>query len=121
MPHIETWPRIPLAIRDHLAERMHDRNVSLDDLNRLRVWLETRPNVPEGRWFRFRLVETLRRGQISQDISCCWPDRYGRETIGPKARGEGPGPHCCCVVCYSAPTLVSMGPPWRAGPHQPWG
>jgi len=52
MPQIETWPRMPTAIRDHLVERMHDRNVSLDDLNQLRVWLETRPNVPEGRWFK---------------------------------------------------------------------
>ncbi len=52
MPQIETWPRIPPAIRDHLAERMHDRNIGLDDLNRLRVWLETRPNVPDGRWFK---------------------------------------------------------------------
>jgi hypothetical protein len=50
MPQIETWPRIPAAIRDHLVERMHDRNVGLDDLNRLR--LETRPNVPEGPWFK---------------------------------------------------------------------
>lgn len=52
MPRIETWPRIPAAIRDHLVERMHDRNISLDDLNQLRVWLETRPNVPEGAWFK---------------------------------------------------------------------
>ena len=52
MPQIETWPRMPTAIRDHLVERMHDRNLSLDDLNRLRVWLETRPNVPEGPWFK---------------------------------------------------------------------
>jgi hypothetical protein len=52
MPQIETWPRIPAAIRDHLAERMHDRNISLDDLNRLRVWLEARPAVPEGPWFK---------------------------------------------------------------------
>jgi hypothetical protein len=52
MPQIETWPRIPAAIRDRLAERMHDRNISLDDLNRLRVWLEARPAVPEGPWFK---------------------------------------------------------------------
>jgi len=52
MPPIETWPRIPAAIRDHLVERMHDRNISLNDLNRLRVWLETKPNVPEGPWFK---------------------------------------------------------------------
>jgi len=48
MCQIETWPRIPAALRDHPVERMHDRNVGLDDLNRLRVRLETKPNVPEG-------------------------------------------------------------------------
>jgi hypothetical protein len=52
MPQIETWPRLPIAVRDHLVERMHDRNISLDDLNQLRVWLEARPHVPEGRWFK---------------------------------------------------------------------
>jgi hypothetical protein len=31
---------------------MRDRNISLHDLNHLRVWLETRPNVPEGPWFK---------------------------------------------------------------------
>ena len=52
MPQIESWPRIPAAIRDHLSERMRDRNISLDDLNRLRVWLETRPIVPAGPWYK---------------------------------------------------------------------
>jgi hypothetical protein len=31
---------------------MRDRNISLDDLNRLRVWLETEPFVPVGSWFK---------------------------------------------------------------------
>jgi len=52
MPQIEIWPRIPAAIRDHLIERMHDRNISLDDLNQLRIWLETKPIVPAGAWYR---------------------------------------------------------------------
>ena len=52
MPQIEIWARIPAAIRDHLIERMRDRNISLDDLNRLRVWLETRPTVPDGPWYK---------------------------------------------------------------------
>jgi hypothetical protein len=52
MPQIETWSRIPVAIRDHLVERMHDRSISLDDLNRLRIWIESKPNVPEGPWYK---------------------------------------------------------------------
>ena len=52
MPKIESWSRIPSAVRDHLADRMRDRNISLDDLNRLRLWIESKPDVPEARWFK---------------------------------------------------------------------
>ena len=52
MPQIETWPRLPAAIREHLVERMRDRNISLPDLNQLRLWMETKPEVPEGLWYK---------------------------------------------------------------------
>lgn len=52
MPQIETWSRLPRAIRDHLIERMRDRKISLDDLNRLRLWMESKPEVPEGPWYK---------------------------------------------------------------------
>jgi hypothetical protein len=52
MPQIETWSRLPTGVRDHLVERMHDRNVSVDDLNQLRVWIEAKPIVPEGPWYK---------------------------------------------------------------------
>jgi len=28
MPQIEMWSRLPRALRDHLVERMHDRNIN---------------------------------------------------------------------------------------------
>jgi len=52
MPQIETWSRLPAAVRDHLVERMHDRSIGLEDLNRLRVWVESKPEVPEGLWYK---------------------------------------------------------------------
>ena len=52
MPQIETWSRIPPAIRDHLIERMRDRDIRIEDLNRLRLWLESKPNVPDGPWYK---------------------------------------------------------------------
>ena len=52
MPHIETWSRLPAAIRQHLIDRMRDRNIGVDDLNRLRLWLETKPEVPAGPWYK---------------------------------------------------------------------
>ena len=52
MPQIEGWSRIPAAIRNHLVERMRDRNISVKDLNDLRVWLESKLSVPEGAWYK---------------------------------------------------------------------
>ncbi len=52
MPPIASWSRLPQAVRDHLVERMRDRKISLDDLNQLRLWIETKPNVPEGLWYK---------------------------------------------------------------------
>jgi hypothetical protein len=77
MPQIENWPRIPAAIRDHLVERMHARNVG-PDLNRLRVRLETGPNVPEGPWFKdFGWFKLCGEGNYPTDISSCRPGRKG--------------------------------------------
>ncbi len=49
---IETWSRLPSPIRAHLVERMHDRNISVEDLNQLRVWMDTQPDVPAGSWYK---------------------------------------------------------------------
>lgn len=48
MPQIASWSQMPAAIRQHLVQRMHDRSIGLDDLNHLRLWMESRPEVPEG-------------------------------------------------------------------------
>jgi hypothetical protein len=37
MPKIASWSNMPTAIRQHLIERMRERNIGLDDLNRLRL------------------------------------------------------------------------------------
>lgn len=52
MPQIETWSRLPAALRDHLVERMRDCNITLQDLNQLRLWMETKPDVPDGPWYK---------------------------------------------------------------------
>jgi hypothetical protein len=31
---------------------MRDRNISVEDLNRLRLWIENQPEVPEGLWYK---------------------------------------------------------------------
>jgi len=52
MPHLETWDKLPPAIRQHLMDRMRDRRISIADLNKLRLWVESSPLVPEGEWYK---------------------------------------------------------------------
>jgi hypothetical protein len=52
MPEIASWDNLPAAVRQHLIDRMRDRAISLTDLNQLRLWIESRPEVPEGDWYK---------------------------------------------------------------------
>lgn len=52
MPQLEPWDNLPQGVRQHLLERMRDRGISISDLNLLRLWVETRPEVPDGDWYK---------------------------------------------------------------------
>jgi hypothetical protein len=52
MRQIATWSEMPMAVRRHLIERMRDRKIGLEDLNRLRLWMESQPEVPEESWYK---------------------------------------------------------------------
>lgn len=52
MPKIESWQNLPPRVRQHLIDRMHDRSISVADLNQLRLWVESKPEVPESDWFK---------------------------------------------------------------------
>jgi hypothetical protein len=52
MPQIDIWDNFPPAVRQHLIERMRERRITIADLNQLRLWIESRPFVPEGEWYK---------------------------------------------------------------------
>ena len=52
MPQLERWDNLPEGVRQHLIERMRDRAISVPDLNQLRLWVETRSEVPEADWYK---------------------------------------------------------------------
>lgn len=52
MPRIARWNDLPPNVRQHLIDRMRDRAISLADLNQLRLWIDSQPEVPEGDWFK---------------------------------------------------------------------
>ncbi len=77
MPRVETWGNLPPRVRQHLIDRMRDRAISIADLNHLRLWIGSNPEVPVGDWYKdfgsFKICGNgslpktfLRRGQAAQ-------------------------------------------------------
>jgi hypothetical protein len=52
MPRIAPWDDLPPNVRQHLIDGMRDRAIRLADLNQLRLWIDTHPEVPEGDWYK---------------------------------------------------------------------
>ena len=46
------WTDLPPALRGHLFDRLRERRISAEDLWQLKLWRESEPDAPEGRWFK---------------------------------------------------------------------
>jgi hypothetical protein len=44
--------KLPEALLTHLLTRMRQRNISHEQIVSLASWLDTEPDVPEGKWFK---------------------------------------------------------------------
>ena len=44
--------RSPQAVREHLSQRLTDRGITGEDLDKLRVWVQSQPDVPAGDWYK---------------------------------------------------------------------
>jgi hypothetical protein len=51
MPQIQR-SNLPRPLFDHLLDRVQKRQISADQLGVLAEWLDLKPVVPEGKWFR---------------------------------------------------------------------
>jgi len=51
MPRIRRT-HLPRLLYAHLLARVKSRNISADQLGLFADWLDTQPEVPEGKWFK---------------------------------------------------------------------
>jgi len=67
MPKVGGWENFPEGVRQHLIDRMRDRAISIVDLNGLRLWIDTIPEVPEGDWYKdFGSFKICGRGVLAK-------------------------------------------------------
>lgn len=51
MPKIR-FHNLPRGVWQHLLKRVHERQISLGDLQRLQIWVRSKPEAPEGDWYK---------------------------------------------------------------------
>jgi hypothetical protein len=51
MPKIQ-WTNLPPAVREHLFDRLAERQITAGDLYKLNLWRESEPDAPDGPWFK---------------------------------------------------------------------
>ena len=67
MLKIARWENFPEGVRQHLVDRMRDRALSIADLNQLRLWIDTSPEVPVDDWYKdFGSFKICGRGPLAK-------------------------------------------------------
>jgi hypothetical protein len=51
VPKIQ-WTNLPPALREHLFDRLVDRQITAEDLYQLKLWRESEPDASEGDWYK---------------------------------------------------------------------
>jgi len=51
MPKIQ-WTNLPPAFQRHLFDRLEERQITADDLYKLKSWRESEPEAPDGPWYK---------------------------------------------------------------------
>jgi hypothetical protein len=63
MPKIRRQ-NLPRALYAHLLDRVQQRSISAEQLRLILQWLDTQPEVPEGRWFKFPDLVVCGEGEL---------------------------------------------------------
>ncbi len=81
MPKIQ-WTNLPPALRQHLFNRLEERQITVDDLYKLKLWRESEPEAPDGPWYKdFGSFKICGEGRFPKDIPDEGPSRQGQASL----------------------------------------
>lgn len=68
MPKVQRR-KVPRPVIEHLARRVRERHVSIEDLQAFAKWVDTDPTVPVGPWFkRFSKIVVCGESELVKTI-----------------------------------------------------
>ena len=88
---LNRWNDFPTGIKRHLQQRLLDRRITIDDLEKLRIWVDSAPDLPVGPWFRdFGSFKIAGEGRNPLTFLDSQQVPYGEE-IPPEADADSTG------------------------------
>jgi hypothetical protein len=111
MPKIQ-WAGLPLALRDHLFERLRERKITAEDLYRLKLWRESEPEAPDGLWYK----DFGSTGEGEEALKRLAPRWAGAGSASPRGAAA-----VRCQGQFSPPTHRHNGGPVLTLPGGQWG
>jgi hypothetical protein len=74
--------RLPPALLKHLALRVDQRQIRIEQIEELLRWLDTDPTVPQGKWFRrFEDFTTCGEGELVKTFLLPGQAPVGEEVV----------------------------------------
>ena len=65
---------------DHLADRVRERRISIEDLLKFDIWLDSNPTVPDGEWYKdFGNFKVCGQGQYPKTFLLRGQVAYGEK------------------------------------------
>lgn len=91
MPKIR-WTDLPPSLRQHLFDRVADRQISAEDLYKLKLWRESEPEAPDGSWYKdFGSFKICGEGELPKTFLL-----KGQPAKGRRCRDRNPGHGSSC-------------------------
>ncbi len=79
MPKIR-FAELPRALWQRLLERVEERQIPLNDLRLLQVWVKSEPHAPEGDWYKdFGSFKLCGSGEYPKTVLLKGMKPYGEE------------------------------------------
>src|SRR5881396_2469311 len=130
MPKIR-WTNLPPSLRQHLFDRVADRQIPAEDLYKLKLWRESEPEAPDGPWYKdFGSFKVCGEGEFPKTFLLKGQAARGKSLWTARCPGQKPRRRgrtrrtSSLSHRHGAHLSLRHSPPWRSirkmhSPH--WG
>jgi hypothetical protein len=81
LPRIR-FANLPPAVWQHILDRVDERKITLEDLQKLQTWARSNPEAPAGDWFKdFGSFKICGTGELPKTVLMRHMKPFGAEII----------------------------------------